>query len=770
MNKMKHILAISTILLVGRFATVQVNAEETQTVEKFENFEYVMLEDGTAEITGYLGSDSELIVPDHFGDIAVTSIGRYAFRDNQAITTVSISEGITSIGNIAFENCDALTEVSIPETVNEIKLNPFADCDALSVINVAAGNSNYTTVEGVLFSVSDKAIITYPLGLDAQSYQIPQGTKEIRARAFLNETDLVSIELPDSVERIFGWAFRNCTAPETINIPSSVTFINTYNPFANCESLKTIEVSPENENYKYESHMLIGTKNNVLVDVREDDDVTSISVPDGITEIASYAMNGCDQIVSIQLPDSLNKIGDSAFAYCINLEKIEIPDSVTEMEKSVFAGCERLESAHISENIEALAHDTFSGCGKLTEINFPSKLTSIGANAFLNCESLTKLELPDSIETIGRDAFGGCVGVTEIHLPEKLTSIEDLAFSNCSIDRLTIPLGVEKIGKWAFYGCKKLKEVSLAENLTNIGKWAFAACDELQEINIPVNVSTIGERAFSQTGLINVTVSPDNMNYTDIDGVLFSKDTSTLVYYPSGRTQTEYIVPQGTQTIGADAFYCVMSLEKVTISNEVTRIEQFAFGQCGALKEADIPENVAYIGQNAFWFAQITKAVLPKSVADMGANPFYRCYNLTEIVVAEENLRYKSVDGVLVDCQEQKIVTYPLGREADVYEVPDGIAAIGAFSFSYGEKLKEICIPDSVKIIGDQAFAYMEGIEALNLTNEITSIGKNTFSVMNTLTGNVFTIKIPRGSYAETYVQREKLNYEYSEDTSWLNK
>lgn len=770
MSKMKYTLAISALLLAGRFVTVQVNAAETQTTEKFENFEYVMLEDGTAEITKYLGSDSELVIPDQFGDIAVTSIGRGSFSNNQTLTKVSISEGITSIGNIAFENCDALTEVSIPESVNEIKLNPFADCDALTVINVSAGNPDYTTVDGVLFSVSDKAIITYPLGLNAQSYQVPQGTKEIRARAFLNETDLVSIELPDSVESIFGWAFRNCSALETINIPSSVTFINKNNPFVNCENLKTIEVSSENENYKYESHMLIGMKDNVLLDVREDDGVTSISVPDGITEIASYAMNGCEQIVSIQLPDSLNKIGSGAFSYCTNLEKIEIPDNVTEMGNGVFVDCKNLEVAHISENVETISYEMFSGCSKLAEINFPSKLTSIDTNAFLNCESLIKLDLPDSIETIGRNAFGGCVGVTELHLPEKLTSIEELAFSRCSMECLMIPSGVEKIGNWAFYGCENLKEVSLDENLTDIGNWAFAACHELQEINIPVNVSTIGERVFAQSGLVNVTVSPDNMNYTDIDGVLFSKDTSILICYPGGRTQTEYTIPQGTQTIGANAFYCAMSLEKVTIPNEVTRIEKFAFGQCAALKEADIPENVTYIGQNAFWFAQITKAVVPKTVLDMGANPFYRCYNLTEIAVAEENLRYKSVDGVLIDCQEQKIVTYPLGKEADIYQVPDGIAAIGAYSFSYGEKLKEIHIPDSVKVIGAQAFAYMEGIKKLNLTNEITSIEKDAFSVINTLTGDVLTINIPRGSYAETYAQRENLNYEYSEDMSWLNK
>lgn len=110
---------------------------------------------------------------------SVTSIGASSFFRCNNLTNVSIPNGVISIGASAFAECRALTGVTIPDSVTDIAAGAFASCNSLTGINVASGNSAYCSVNGVLFSMDQTLLHTYPAGKDAQSYSIPDSVTNI---------------------------------------------------------------------------------------------------------------------------------------------------------------------------------------------------------------------------------------------------------------------------------------------------------------------------------------------------------------------------------------------------------------------------------------------------------------------------------------------------------------------------------------------------------------------------------------------------------------
>ena len=125
-------------------------------------YEYIMLADGTASITGYLGEDEALLLP--------------AELDGRRVT---------AIGDRAFYWCSSLTSVVIPDGVSAIRRNPFVGCEQLEAVLVSPDHPALETIDGVLFSKADKRLVWYPMTKSASSYAIPGGTAVIGDYAFV---------------------------------------------------------------------------------------------------------------------------------------------------------------------------------------------------------------------------------------------------------------------------------------------------------------------------------------------------------------------------------------------------------------------------------------------------------------------------------------------------------------------------------------------------------------------------------------------------------
>lgn len=201
-------------------------------------------------------------------------------------------------------------------------------------------------------------------------------------------------------------------------------------------------------------------------DLMNPNNVTNISLPEGLTSIGDYAFFGCSRLTSISLPESLTGIGYAAFSNCAKLTDINLPESCT--------------------SIDSLA---FQYCSSLTNINLPEGLTSIDQRTFLHCSNLTAINLPESLTSIGCLAFSWCGNLTNISLPESITSIESSAFDRCtSLRNIVIPESVISVGSSAFVGCSSLKSIQFNSASTEI----ISADQFAQSKTIPQTTTIIG--------------------------------------------------------------------------------------------------------------------------------------------------------------------------------------------------------------------------------------------------------------------------------------
>jgi hypothetical protein len=340
-----------------------------------------------------------------------------------------------------------------------------------------------------------------------------------------------------------------------------------------------------------------------------------------------------------------------------------------------------------------------------------------------------------------------------------ITEIRDEAFEGSRIRSAAIPEGVRKLGARSFMDCYNLASVSIPKSLTEIGEGAFSQCGRLAEIK----------------------ADKDNPAYRDIDGVLFSRDMTVLVYYPAGKEAADYAIPAGVKTlrnmafmgsdnlesvsipegltgIGEQAFAWCYNLAAVNIPASVTGIGKSAFSGCRSLAAVNIPAGVTSIGDDAFSGCDSLAAVnipasvtsigedafsgcdslavvnIPASVTSIGEDAFSGCSSLTAIRVDRASRSYADQDGVLCNKAGTELIQYPAGKAGTNYAIPDGVTRIGERAFFRCYELAVVSLPASVTSIGNYAFYGCRGLAAVNIPDTVTSIGERAFSECRSLT------------------------------------
>ena len=141
-----------------------------------------------------------------------------------------------------------------------------------------------------------------------------------------------------------------------------------------------------------------------------------------------------------------------------------------------------------------------------------------------------------------------------------------------SVDYESTTYGVTAIGNHAFYRCDSLSTISIPNSITRIDEGAFYMCWNLQSITIPASVETIGKGAFDGClSLLSIDVASDNTTYCSIDGILFSKDRTTLIRYPNGK-EGAYTIPEHVTDISSAAFMLCFQLTSITIPVSYTHL------------------------------------------------------------------------------------------------------------------------------------------------------------------------------------------------------
>ena len=356
---------------------------------------------------------------------------------------------------------------------------------------------------------ADKGItniyLNSPITYQGKSYSVTRIGRE----AFKDCSGLSSITIPNSVTSI-GWnAFENCSSLTSITIPNSVKSIG-WNAFENCSSLTSITIP----------NSVIWIGNDAFKGT------AFYNNPSNWDNAALYLGNCLIRLTDGYVGDYKIKVNTrliacGAFEDCSGLTSVSIPNSVTEIVESAFLRCSSLTSVTIPNSVTRIGLHAFNGCSGLTSITIPNSVTSIGWNAFENCSSLASITIPNSVIWIGDDAFkgtafynnpsnwdkgalylGDCLirladgYVGDYNIKESTRLIACGAFARCSgLTSVTIPNSVTSIGDHAFGMCESLTSVTIPNSVTSIGLYAFFGCSSLTSVTVPSHTE-IGEDAF----------------------------------------------------------------------------------------------------------------------------------------------------------------------------------------------------------------------------------------------------------------------------------
>lgn len=315
--------------------------------------------------------------------------------------------------------------------------------------------------------------------------------------------------------------------------------------------------------------------------------------------------------------------------------------------------------------VTSIADFACTGNSHITSIKFPSSVTKMGICVFGDLKTLLKVHSLGSVTTIPNDTFEGCSALEEVVIPTTVTSI----------------------GGFAFSGCHNLSSIQLPGSLTEIGKYCFEYCEALTSVVLPKSLADIGSSIFSNCGnLMNIYVEDGNPDFCSVDGIVFSKDMTALVLFPTGRTEA-YTVPGTVTDIRDGAFGGCPKLTGVALPGNLKRIGEEAFAECIALTEINLPVSLNSIGYAAFGYCTgLRSIVIPPSVT-----------------FVEECL----FDG----CEGLRSVT-----------LPNTCKAIKIGAFAGCSSLTDIVIPNSCETIGYQSFVECNSLTEINIPASVTEI------------------------------------------------
>ncbi len=705
---------------------------------------------------------------------SLTHIGSYAFEGCD-LTSVTLPENLTTIENGAFSGCG----IRILYNHSEIELTTtlMREIGILTTINTVYdkdGNITYQdtdveyieTQDGFLFELDDgkytliaylgtDEIVTLPVDINGSTYRvamldvahvvIPEGMTEICEYMF-SESALRTITIPEGVTSIGEHAFYSSDRLQTVTIPASVTSIGE-DAFASCPDLQLV-VDENNQSFTYIDGILYDKDVTRILFV--ENSLTSVCIPSTVTdlggaffehtglqtvsfeqgsvmtELDSFAFNGCTALSSVILPEGIERIGSYVFYGCTALTDIVLPEGLTDIGDYAFSDCIALEDITLPEGLTTIGERAFYGCSSLKSITIPESVTSIEDGAFYLCRALTSATLPTSLTSIGNAWFCYCESLASITIPEGVTSIGDSAFYMChNLLNITIPEGVTSIGSSAFAYCYGLVSLTLPAGLESIEACAFEACS-LTDITIPNGVTSIGNNAFSNSDLTRIVIP---RGVTSIGSGAFSHCYDL----------SEIVIPEGVTSIGDMAFQHCDSLVSITIPASVTSLGEKMFDECANLTDIEVEtDNASYVSVDGILYNRVTGQIIaipnlisgtvriPDGMSDIDRYTFEAYPNINAFEVGAEHPLYASVDGILYNKDKTEIIAVPRGIIGPV-TVPSGVTQIPELAFYHCASLMGITLPDTLKEIGYSAFSGCTALTEITIPGGVATIGENAF-------------------------------------------
>ena len=515
---------------------------------------------------------------------SVTTIGEGAFASS-SLTSIDIPESVTSIGKDAFYKCK-FTTVTIPSSVTVINEQVFQGCKLLESVVIPQG---VTSIGGSAFA-GCKSLKTAAL---------PEGVTSIGENTFRNCESLKTVIIPSTVTSIDDCAFNGCRAVDDVflwvNDPTKLTWSDDSGSFkvdmgtrchvpsgtaddyrskfdeydynvtfvddlenCKCGDSAYWSLTDTDDDGKPDKLTISGigamwdfnTDTNIMPWYEYINDIKSVEIADGITQIGDHALRNCSALTSVTIPDSVTEIGDFAFYSSELIEDVALPGKLTSIGEGAFAYCSSLKNISIPKSVTTIGNMAFSFCSTLEDLSFAdeSELETIGEYAFSGCEKLESVTIPAGVTSIGEDAFFGCTSCTDVYClvadPTKLEwtdgSFDDFIYDEDDPD-------THKVTK-----CHVAKGKLDAFN-TKFSDVNVTFVDDLVDMGIGAHLYG---HSLSLDGDIGVNF------YMELDTAVAESDTAYMLFTVSkndGTTETKKVyvkeVLDKTATVGDKTYY-----------------------------------------------------------------------------------------------------------------------------------------------------------------------------------------------------------------------
>ncbi len=663
------------------------SAQETYTTD---DFTYTLIDEySKVQILSYIGSDTDVVIPDRIDNKKVTSIADSAFRD-KSITSVVFGQYVELIGNNAFYSCQSLNKLDFSKSsVKTIGNCAFMIDKSLESIEFP---DSLESIGPYAFSCYSYGTYGSYYASNLKSVKFGSGLKTIGNYAFYGNRSLETVQFSGkNLTSIGEDAFRDCMALTKLNLTGNDAVICA-RAFCNNDALKEVTLS-------------------------------------GVKTIGYNAFGGDDALKSADLGEDLISIDSYAFQSCSNLETVSLPESLTTINSYAFQSCSKLTSIDIPNKVTKIDDNTFTNCSSLKNVSIGSGCTSISTVAFINAYSIDEITVAEDNKN-----FTSVDGVLynndkttlvlypknragEFVVPDTVTSIADYAFDNApKLTKVTIGENVKSVGTGAFRNCNSLETVIFKDSDTvqkTIGDYAFNNCPALTEVDFGNAVKSIGNYAFMVDKLLESIEFPDSLESIGYCAFSCYRGGTYSTYVASNLKSVKF--GSGLKTIGNYAFYGNRSLETVQFSGKnLTSIGEDAFRDCMALTKLNLTGNDAVICARAFCNNDALKEVTLSGVKTIGYNAFggddaLKSADLGEDLISIDSYAFQSCSNL------------------ETVSLPESLTTINSYAFQSCSKLTSIDIPNKVTKIDDNTFTNCSSLKNVSIGSGCTSISTVAF-------------------------------------------
>lgn len=722
----------------------------------------------TTPITGYnpkkykYSDKRDPITGNLYGDIAFT--GEFIpvtinYRGKE-ITSLSVPMGVETLKPYAFAGMEALTDVSLPDGLKEIGEGVFG---GTSISDIELPESVETIGDYAFASDAELQEILFPAGLSTigdyafygnkalYEVEIPGGVKRIGGHAFDRCLDMESITFNEGLEEIGDYAFMYNNRVTEVKFPESLQKIGNH-AFAVC-SMREVEFG---DNLKSIGNWAFARYDTWLEgeypevpkwwdDSEHEGDPTSvIKFGKSLESLGDYSFAAWN-VRNLELPETLGTIGSFAFQYA-KISSVTLPSAITSLSASAFEQCPKLAVVNFSEGLRTIGPRAFANTA-IRNITFPSTLTEIGERVF-ESTPIVNAVIPDGVTKIGENAFQS---VNYLTIGKGVSSISKPIAESCDLLKMVRPtpptLGTDRLG---FTPKVVIVPAEAGDTYRKNNRWKDFNIFGEGENRAVVNVNKEANEQLADQLILQSRMMPAQVASLVVYGSLDADDWAVIRSNMTSLYDLDLSNISNTE-IPADALKGKGTLLNVALPDGTLKIGDNAFYDCTLMHMESVPASLVEIGASAFEKCKSLDSdwTMPASLTTVGENAFFACESLrgidfsaTAVTSLGEGSEY---DGYYIDeyngmfARTFSLASLQLPSALEVIpawafsnsgittlEIPESVKEIAAGAF-YNASVKSLAIPQSVEKIGGVAFKS-SSIETISIPASVKSLGDGAFA------------------------------------------